>query len=105
MKHLRLSQERLGRKLGISQPMVAGLLNGTHHLSLDRAKEFGSLLELDPIILLVTHRLEHREDLGQDLESLSVLQALNQVCGELWEEGAKEITELKARKSPTETTT
>jgi len=85
--------------------MVAGLLNGTHHLSLDRAKELGRLLDLDPIILLVIHRLEHREDLGQDLESLSVLQALNQVYGELWEEGAKEITELKSRRSPTTTIT
>ena len=99
MKHLRLSQERLGRKLGISQPMVAALLNGTHHLSLSRAKELGRLLDLDPIILLVTHYLENREDLGQDLESLSVLQALNQVYRELWEEVAKEITELQSRRS------
>ena len=99
MKELRLNQERLGRHLGISQPMVAALLNGTHHLSLDRAKELGKLLDLDPVIILVTHYLEHRKDLGQGLEAYSALLALKPAWDELWRESLKKIEELRSVQS------
>jgi len=94
MKLLRLSQADVAKQVKVSQAMVSGYISGKHPLNYDMAEKLGKILRMDPVTLWVTHALENREDLGEDLKSFSSMVALESIYHGLVRQAEKEVKKI-----------